>query len=75
MKAEIEKLRSEMNRYKEAVGNTACNVCGSTATIGEMSREEQQLKLENALLRKEVPHIISYHIHGHLRPLKVDYRV
>ncbi|CAK8539130.1 unnamed protein product [Lathyrus sativus] len=54
LKAEIEKLRSEMNRYKEAVGNTACNVCGSTAIIGEMSREEQQLKLENALLRKEL---------------------
>ncbi|KAI5423513.1 homeobox-leucine zipper protein PROTODERMAL FACTOR 2 [Lathyrus oleraceus] len=54
LKAEIEKLRSHIYRYKEAIGNTACNVCGSTATIGEMSREEQQLKLENALFRKEL---------------------
>lgn len=54
LKAEIEKLRSEMNRYKEAISNTTCHLCGTPATVGEMSYEEQQLRLENALLRKEI---------------------
>ncbi|CAJ2651004.1 unnamed protein product [Trifolium pratense] len=51
LKAEIEKLRAEMNRHKETP--TTCNVCGIPATL-VMSNEQQQLRLENALLRKEL---------------------
>jgi len=55
LKIENEKLRDELDRYKRAI-STTCNVCGSSSNAGEMSHEEQQLRLENALLRKEVPH-------------------
>jgi hypothetical protein len=51
LKAEIEKLRAELNRFKETP--TTCNVCG-TPTALVMSNEQQQLRLENALLKKEV---------------------
>ncbi|RHN53273.1 putative transcription factor & lipid binding HD-SAD family [Medicago truncatula] len=53
LKIENEKLRDELDRYKGAI-STTCKVCGSSSNAGEMSHEEQQLRLENALLRKEI---------------------
>lgn len=54
LKAENEKLRAENSRYKEALGNATCPTCGGPATIGEMSFDEQHLRIENARLREEV---------------------
>lgn len=54
MKAENDKLRAENNRYKEALGNAACPNCGGPAALGEMSFDEQHLRIENARLREEV---------------------
>ncbi|XP_047956489.1 homeobox-leucine zipper protein MERISTEM L1-like isoform X2 [Salvia hispanica] len=49
-----EKLRAENIRYKEALGNATCPNCGGPAAIGEMSFDEQHLRIENARLREEI---------------------
>lgn len=54
LKAENEKLRAENNRYKEALGNATCPNCGGPAALGEMSFDEQHLRIENARLREEI---------------------
>lgn len=59
MRAENEKLRADNMRYKEALGNATCPNCGGPAAIGEMSFDEQQLRIENARLREEVH--LQYH--------------
>ena len=55
LKAENEKLRAENSRYKEALTNATCPNCGGPAALGEMSFDEQHLRIENARLREEVP--------------------
>ncbi|KAG2688217.1 hypothetical protein I3843_09G086500 [Carya illinoinensis] len=57
LKAENEKLRAENNRFKESLGNTSCPNCGGPAAPGEMSFDEQHLRIENARLREEVDRI------------------
>ncbi|KAG9155218.1 hypothetical protein Leryth_026730 [Lithospermum erythrorhizon] len=57
LRAENEKLRSENIRYKEALSNTTCPNCGGPAAIGEMSFDEQHLRIENARLRVEIDRI------------------
>lgn len=57
LKAENEKLRAENNRYKEALGNATCPNCGGPAALGEMSFDEQHLRIENARLREEIDRI------------------
>ncbi|KAL9327947.1 hypothetical protein ACSQ67_002950 [Phaseolus vulgaris] len=57
LKAENEKLRAENNRYKEALTNATCPNCGGPAALGEMSFDEQHLRIENARLREEIDRI------------------
>ncbi|KAK3188314.1 hypothetical protein Dsin_027875 [Dipteronia sinensis] len=57
LKSENERLRAENNRYKEALGNATCPNCGGPAAIGEMSFDEQHLRIENARLREEIDRI------------------
>ncbi|KAB1221855.1 Homeobox-leucine zipper protein MERISTEM L1 [Morella rubra] len=57
LKAENEKLRAENNRFKEALSNTTCPNCGGPAALGEMSFDEQHLRVENARLREEIDRI------------------
>ncbi|KAG5614062.1 hypothetical protein H5410_013886 [Solanum commersonii] len=57
LRAENEKLRSDNIRYKEALGNATCPNCGGPASIGEMSFDEQHLRIENARLREEIDRI------------------
>nr|XP_043610239.1 homeobox-leucine zipper protein MERISTEM L1-like [Erigeron canadensis] len=52
-----EKLRMENIRYKEALANATCPNCGGPAAIGEMSFDEQHLRIENARLREEIDRI------------------
>jgi len=54
LKSENDKLHAENNRYKEALGNATCPNCGGPAALGEMSFDEQHLRIENARLREEV---------------------
>ncbi|KAK6793355.1 hypothetical protein RDI58_006808 [Solanum bulbocastanum] len=57
LRAENEKLRADNIRYKEALGNATCPNCGGPASIGEMSFDEQHLRIENARLREEIDRI------------------
>ncbi|KAK4485107.1 hypothetical protein RD792_007716 [Penstemon davidsonii] len=57
LRAENEKLRAENIRYKEALGNATCPNCGGPAAIGEMSFDEQHLRIENVRLREEIDRI------------------
>ncbi|PNT11493.1 hypothetical protein POPTR_011G025000v4 [Populus trichocarpa] len=57
LKAENEKLRMENNRYKEALSSASCPNCGGPAALGEMSFDEQHLRIENARLREEIDRI------------------
>ncbi|GER44945.1 homeobox-leucine zipper protein ROC1 [Striga asiatica] len=54
LRNENEKLRAENIRYKEALSNATCPNCGGPAAIGEMSFDEQHLRIENARLREEM---------------------
>ncbi|KVI01078.1 Homeodomain-containing protein [Cynara cardunculus var. scolymus] len=57
LRNENEKLRMENIRYKEALANATCPNCGGPAAIGEMSFDEQHLRIENARLREEIDRI------------------
>ncbi|XP_031130570.1 homeobox-leucine zipper protein MERISTEM L1-like [Ipomoea triloba] len=57
LRAENEKLRADNIRYQEALGNATCPNCGGPAAIGEMSFDEQQLRIENVRLREEIERI------------------
>ncbi|CAN8246246.1 unnamed protein product [Cochlearia groenlandica] len=59
LKSDNDKLRAENNRYKEALSNATCPNCGGPAAIGEMSFDEQHLRIENARLREEIDRISS----------------
>eukprot|EP01018_Ginkgo_biloba_P016723 Gb_16030 [translate_table: standard] len=57
LRAENEKLRMENLQYQQALNNASCPNCGGPAAIGEMSFDEQQLRIDNARLREEVDRI------------------
>ncbi|ERM93749.1 hypothetical protein AMTR_s00004p00265170 [Amborella trichopoda] len=57
LRAENEKLRTENMRYKEALNNASCPNCGGPTALGEMSFDEQHLRIENARLREEIDRI------------------
>lgn len=57
LKSENEKLRLDNMRYREALSSISCPNCGGPATLGELSFDEQQLRIENAKLREEVDRI------------------
>ncbi|VFQ81703.1 unnamed protein product [Cuscuta campestris] len=57
LRAENEKLRADNIRYQEALSNATCPNCGGPASIGEMSFDEQQLRIENVRLREEIERI------------------
>ncbi|GMH05335.1 hypothetical protein Nepgr_007175 [Nepenthes gracilis] len=57
LRTENEKLRADNMRYKEALSNATCPHCGGPAALGEMSFDEQHLRIENARLREEIDRI------------------
>ncbi|KAA8515478.1 hypothetical protein F0562_018911 [Nyssa sinensis] len=57
LRADNEKLRAENIRYKEALSSATCPNCGGPAAIGEMSFDEQHLRIENTRLREEIDRI------------------
>ncbi|KAG2299092.1 hypothetical protein Bca52824_035564 [Brassica carinata] len=54
LRQENEKLRVENGILKEAMRSPTCNNCGGAATPGEVSHEQQQLRMENAKLKYEL---------------------
>ncbi|KAK4723281.1 hypothetical protein R3W88_026060 [Solanum pinnatisectum] len=57
LRNENDKLRAENIRYKEALTTATCPNCGGPAAVGEMSFDEQHLRIENARLREEIDRI------------------
>ncbi|KAG8387011.1 hypothetical protein BUALT_Bualt03G0208800 [Buddleja alternifolia] len=57
LRTENEKLRAENMWYREALSNARCPACGGMASIGDMSSDERQLRMENARLREEIDQI------------------
>ncbi|KAL8130142.1 hypothetical protein V2J09_019297 [Rumex salicifolius] len=53
LRSENDKLRADNMRFKEALSNASCPNCGGPAALGEMSFDEQHLRIENARLREE----------------------
>jgi hypothetical protein len=52
----MDKLREENQAMREAINKACCPSCGlaTTSRDGEITTEEQQLRIENASLRAEV---------------------
>ncbi|KAG0586313.1 hypothetical protein KC19_2G081600 [Ceratodon purpureus] len=57
LRSENEKLRSENLLMREALKNPQCPHCGGPATVGEMSFDEQQLRIENGRLKEELDRV------------------
>ncbi|KAG8092658.1 hypothetical protein GUJ93_ZPchr0012g19206 [Zizania palustris] len=54
LRAENDSLKSDNFRLQAAIRNVVCPNCGHAAVLGEMSYEEQQLRIENARLKDEL---------------------
>lgn len=54
LRAENDSLKNENFRLQAAIRNVICPSCGGPAMLGEMSFDEQHLRLENARLKEEV---------------------
>ncbi|XP_062206127.1 homeobox-leucine zipper protein ROC3-like [Phragmites australis] len=54
LRAENESLKGDNYRLQAAIRNVVCPNCGHAAVLGEMSYEEQQLRIENARLKDEL---------------------
>ncbi|KAK4491947.1 hypothetical protein RD792_002730 [Penstemon davidsonii] len=57
LRNENERLRAENMRYKDALRNATCPTCGGPATVGDMSLDEQNIRIENIRLREEIDRI------------------
>ncbi|XP_020529072.1 homeobox-leucine zipper protein ROC3 isoform X1 [Amborella trichopoda] len=54
LRAENENLKNENVRLHGAIRNITCPACGGPAILGEMSLDEQHLRIENARLKEEL---------------------
>jgi hypothetical protein len=54
LRTENEALKTDNFRLQAAIRNVVCPSCGQAAVIGDMSYEEQNLRIENARLKDEV---------------------
>ncbi|MCL7044069.1 hypothetical protein MKW94_020100 [Papaver nudicaule] len=54
LRAENDNLKNENYRLQAALRNVCCPNCGGPAILGEMSLDEQHLRLENARLKEEL---------------------
>ncbi|CAM0944708.1 unnamed protein product [Alopecurus aequalis] len=59
LKQENDKLRTENLTIREAMRSPMCGGCGSPAMLGEVSLEEQHLRIENARLKDELNRVCT----------------
>ncbi|KAL6633793.1 hypothetical protein ACP70R_026464 [Stipagrostis hirtigluma subsp. patula] len=59
LKQENDKLRAENMTIREAMRSPMCGSCGSPAMLGEVSLEEQHLRIENARLKDELSRVYA----------------
>ncbi|XP_076927963.1 homeobox-leucine zipper protein HDG1-like [Bidens hawaiensis] len=59
LRQENDKLRAENMSIREAMRSPSCNNCGGPAMIGDISLEEQHLRIENARLKDELERVCA----------------
>ncbi|TKW34229.1 hypothetical protein SEVIR_2G292200v4 [Setaria viridis] len=59
LRQENDKLRAENMTIREAMRNPICANCGGAALLGEVSLEEQHLRIENARLKDELDRVCA----------------
>lgn len=59
LRQENDKLRAENLAIREAMRNPICSSCGGPAVLGEISLEEQHLRIENARLKDELDRVCA----------------
>ncbi|KAI0520523.1 hypothetical protein KFK09_007999 [Dendrobium nobile] len=59
LRQENDKLRAENISIRDAMRNAVCNNCGGAAVLGDVSLEEQHLRIENARLKDELDRVCS----------------
>ncbi|KAK1425223.1 hypothetical protein QVD17_20570 [Tagetes erecta] len=59
LRQENDKLRAENMSIREAMRNPMCTNCGGPAMIGDISLEEQHLRIENARLKDELDRVCA----------------
>ncbi|KAF3338272.1 homeobox-leucine zipper protein ROC5-like protein [Carex littledalei] len=59
LRQDNDKLRAENMSIREAMRNPLCNHCGGPAMLGEVSLEEQHLRMENARLKEELTRVCA----------------
>ncbi|XP_062193783.1 homeobox-leucine zipper protein ROC6-like [Phragmites australis] len=59
LRQENDKLRAENLAIREAMRNPICTNCGGAAVLGEVSLEEQHLRIENARLKDELDRVCA----------------
>jgi homeobox-leucine zipper protein len=68
LRQENDKLRAENMTIREAMRNPICANCGGAAVLGEVSLEEQHLRIENARLKDELDRVCALGVSA-LQPL------
>ncbi|KAK2650399.1 hypothetical protein Ddye_017888 [Dipteronia dyeriana] len=59
LRQENDKLRAENMSIRDAMRNPICTNCGGPAIIGDVSLEEQHLRIENARLKDELDRVCA----------------
>ncbi|KAL0724599.1 hypothetical protein Bca4012_039198 [Brassica carinata] len=59
LRQENDKLRAENMSVREAMRNPMCSNCGGPAVLGEVSMEEQYLRIENSRLKDELDRVCA----------------
>ncbi|XP_010523041.1 PREDICTED: homeobox-leucine zipper protein ANTHOCYANINLESS 2 isoform X1 [Tarenaya hassleriana] len=59
LRQENDKLRAENMSIREAMRNPICSSCGGPAMLGDVSLEEQHLRIENARLKDELDRVCA----------------
>ncbi|KAK8718353.1 hypothetical protein V6N13_045589 [Hibiscus sabdariffa] len=59
LRQENDKLRAENMSIRDAMRNPICTHCGGPAIVGDISLEEQHLRIENARLKDELDRVCA----------------
>ncbi|WOK98188.1 homeobox-leucine zipper protein ROC5-like [Canna indica] len=59
LRQENDKLRAENMSVRQAMRNPVCNNCSGPAMLGELSLDQQNLRIENARLKEELNRVCA----------------